>query len=126
MNGRPPGFSRELPEFDSWPFLALALEQGSDVRGRPHTQTLSYPLQRHRGLAPQTRGDSNLLRVTLAATLETRRGPRPGRHHDYIDPQDFQEGWLKLRLTVEVEAKAKELAVRKLRVALLARARFIP
>ena len=45
----------------SWSFLVVTLQQGSDVRRRPHTQTIRYPLQRHRGLAPQTRGDSNLL-----------------------------------------------------------------
>ena len=58
-----------------WPFLVVTLQEGSDVRGRPHTQTICYPLQRHRGLAPQTRGDSNLLRITLAAALEILRGP---------------------------------------------------
>ena len=62
----------------------------------------------------------------ISSPLEGWRGRRPGRHHDYIDPQDFPTGWLKLRLTVEVEAKAKELAVRKLRAALSAKARFVP
>jgi hypothetical protein len=59
----------------TWSFLVVTLQQGSDMGGRPHTQTISYPLQRHHGLAPQTRGDSNLLRVTLAAALEILRGP---------------------------------------------------
>jgi UV DNA damage endonuclease len=36
-------------------------------------------------------------------------------HHDYINPLDFPEYWLNLDLTVEVEAKAKELAVLKLK-----------
>ena len=40
------------------------------------------------------------------------RDPRP--HHDYIDPADFPPCWLGLELTVEIEAKAKELAVRRL------------
>jgi UV DNA damage endonuclease len=62
----------------------------------------------------------------ISSPMEGWRGPRPGRHHDYIDPKDFPAGWLKLRLTVEVEAKAKELAVRKLRGALSAKARFVP
>jgi len=35
-------------------------------------------------------------------------------HHDYIDVNDFPCEWLNLDLTVEVEAKAKELAVKKL------------
>lgn len=42
-------------------------------------------------------------------------GPQPRRHHDYIDPADFPECWLGQRLTVEVESKAKELAVLRLR-----------
>lgn len=33
------------------------------------------------------------------------------QHHDYIDPSDFPDHWLTLDITVEVEAKAKELAV---------------
>ena len=41
-------------------------------------------------------------------------GPKPSRHHDYIDPADFPDCWRTLDLTVEVEAKAKELAVRRL------------
>ncbi|MCG8686854.1 MAG: UV DNA damage repair endonuclease UvsE [Desulfobacterales bacterium] len=36
------------------------------------------------------------------------------KHHDYIDPSDFPAYWLPLDITVEVEAKAKELAVTKL------------
>ncbi|MCG8687613.1 MAG: UV DNA damage repair endonuclease UvsE, partial [Desulfobacterales bacterium] len=36
------------------------------------------------------------------------------KHHDYIDPSDFPAYWLPLDITVEVEAKAKELAVIKL------------
>jgi len=35
-------------------------------------------------------------------------------HHDYIDVHDFPKSWLPLKITVEVEAKAKELAVLKL------------
>jgi UV DNA damage endonuclease len=42
-------------------------------------------------------------------------GPKPERHHDYVDPADFPAQWLGWPLTVEVEAKAKELAVAKLR-----------
>jgi UV DNA damage endonuclease len=41
-------------------------------------------------------------------------GAKPERHHDYIDPGDFPSEWLSWPLTVEVEAKAKELAVAKL------------
>ena len=42
-------------------------------------------------------------------------GPKPRRHHDYIDAGDFPKAWIGWPLTVEVEAKAKELAVEKLR-----------
>jgi UV DNA damage endonuclease len=40
--------------------------------------------------------------------------PRPERHHDYINAADFPAEWLGWPLTVEVEAKAKELAVARL------------
>lgn len=36
------------------------------------------------------------------------------KHHDYLDIHDFPENWRSLDITVEVEAKAKELAVLKL------------
>ncbi|MCL7489135.1 MAG: UV DNA damage repair endonuclease UvsE [Desulfobulbaceae bacterium] len=39
--------------------------------------------------------------------------PKP--HADYIDPADFPPCWHGLRATIDVEAKAKELAVLKLR-----------
>ena len=42
------------------------------------------------------------------------KGSRPERHRDYIDPNDFPDCWLGPNLTVEVEAKAKELAVLEL------------
>jgi len=42
-------------------------------------------------------------------------GPGPQRHHDFIDPADFPDCWLALDIIVEVEAKAKEVAVLKLR-----------
>jgi len=41
-------------------------------------------------------------------------GAQPAHHHDYIDINDFPDGWRHLDLTVDVEAKAKELAVRRL------------
>lgn len=42
------------------------------------------------------------------------QGAKPERHHDYIDVNDFPACWHKKAITVEVEAKAKELAVEKL------------
>jgi UV DNA damage endonuclease len=62
----------------------------------------------------------------ISSPLGGWQGPRPGRHHDYIDPKDFPEAWLKLCLTVEVEAKAKELAVSKLQAVLSAGAQPVP
>jgi len=44
--------------------------------------------------------------------------PDVRKHHDYIDIKDFPECWRSLDLTIEVEAKAKELAVLKLKEAL--------
>jgi UV DNA damage endonuclease len=43
--------------------------------------------------------------------------PQPHRHHDFIDIADFPAHWrmLNVKTTVEVEAKAKEVAVLKLR-----------
>ena len=51
----------------------------------------------------------------LSSPLEGWDGPKPERHHDYIDPKDFPAAWRGWALTVEVEAKAKELAVAHLR-----------
>jgi len=50
----------------------------------------------------------------LSSPLEGWSGPKPERHHDYIDPLDFPPAWRGWPLTVEVEAKAKELAVARL------------
>jgi len=45
----------------------------------------------------------------------------PGHHHDYINADDFPACWKNLDITVEVEAKAKELAVLKLKQDLIDR-----
>jgi UV DNA damage endonuclease len=37
--------------------------------------------------------------------------PNPRPHADYVDPDDFPSAWLGRRLTIDVEAKAKERAV---------------
>jgi UV DNA damage endonuclease len=50
----------------------------------------------------------------ISSPIEGWRGPKPERHHDYIDPRDFPSAWKNRVLTVEVEAKAKELAVLQL------------
>ena len=50
----------------------------------------------------------------ISSPLAGWSGPKPARHHDEIDIDDFPACWADLGLTVEVEAKSKELAVRKL------------
>lgn len=50
----------------------------------------------------------------ISSPLEGWNGPRPQRHHDFIDIKDFPDVWRTMDLTVEVEAKAKEAAVLKL------------
>ena len=50
-------------------------------------------------------------------------GPKPSRHHDFINPEDFPRLWDGPAITVEVEAKAKELAVLRLKGELERRAR---
>jgi len=54
----------------------------------------------------------------LSSPLEGWGGARPERHHDEIDPADLPACWRDLEITVEVEAKAKEIAVLKLKRAL--------
>lgn len=50
----------------------------------------------------------------ISSPLEGWQGPKPQRHHDFIDVNDFPACWRKKKLTVEVEAKAKEVAVERL------------
>jgi len=47
----------------------------------------------------------------VSSPLNGWSGPDTRKHHDFIDPDDFPETWSDLEITVEVEAKAKELAV---------------
>jgi len=51
----------------------------------------------------------------ISSPIECWKGPRPERHHDFIDVKDFPKCWHDHDLTVEVEAKAKEVAVLKLK-----------
>ncbi|MGD9645142.1 MAG: UV DNA damage repair endonuclease UvsE [Pirellulales bacterium] len=50
----------------------------------------------------------------LSSPLAGWQGLQPQRHHEYIDPGDWPSCWDAHLLTVEVEAKAKELAVLRL------------
>ena len=51
----------------------------------------------------------------ISSPIEGWKGSKPERHHDFIDVKDFPKCWHGLDLTVEVEAKAKEVAVLKLK-----------
>jgi UV DNA damage endonuclease len=83
-----------------------------------------YDVHHHRCLP-----DGKSIEDTTQATLETWNreplfhisspkdgwdGQKPSRHHDYIDIRDFPECWKVLEITVDVEAKAKEIAVLQL------------
>jgi UV DNA damage endonuclease len=50
----------------------------------------------------------------ISSPIEGWEKPKPERHHDFIDITDFPDCWLGLTTTIEVEAKAKEVAVLKL------------
>ena len=50
----------------------------------------------------------------ISSPLHGWKGKNPEHHNDFIDIGDFPAYWLNLKVTVEVEAKAKELAVEKL------------
>ena len=50
----------------------------------------------------------------LSSPLNAKGNGNPRNHHDFIDLADFPKCWLPLHITIEVEAKAKELAVLKL------------
>lgn len=54
----------------------------------------------------------------LSSPRDGWEGPKPSRHHDFISLSDFPSSWKHLDLTVEVEAKAKEEAISKLKQAL--------
>jgi UV DNA damage endonuclease len=54
----------------------------------------------------------------ISSPLEGWKGPKPERHHDFIDIHDFPNCWRGQNLTVEVEAKAKEAAVLQLQESL--------
>ncbi len=50
----------------------------------------------------------------ISSPIEGWDGPKPERHHDFIDLMDFPKCWRQKTITIEVEAKAKEAAVKKL------------
>ena len=64
----------------------------------------------------------------ISSPREGWEGRSPRLHHDFVDPSDIPAVWLNLAqdLTVEVEAKAKELAVNRLRRDLEGRVALLP
>jgi UV DNA damage endonuclease len=50
----------------------------------------------------------------LSSPKDGWESPNPRKHHDFIDIRDLPKNWLTLDVTVEIEAKAKELAIKKL------------
>jgi UV DNA damage endonuclease len=56
----------------------------------------------------------------ISSPVEGWGGPKPERHHDFIDVADFPDCWRTQNFTVEVEARAKEVAVARLRSELTA------
>jgi UV DNA damage endonuclease len=50
----------------------------------------------------------------ISSPIKGWEGATPRRHHDFISASDFPSEWLNLQITVEIEAKAKEVAVLKL------------
>jgi UV DNA damage endonuclease len=54
----------------------------------------------------------------ISSPIEGWKGPKPERHHDFIDVEDLPACWQRKKITVEIEAKAKEVAVLKLKMEL--------
>lgn len=50
----------------------------------------------------------------LSSPLGGWEAAEPRRHADYLQPSDFPRCWIGRRLTIDIEAKAKELAVLRL------------
>jgi len=62
----------------------------------------------------------------LASARDGMGAPNPRPHADFIDPNDFPESWLRRAVTIDVEAKAKDAAIVKLRAALAQRPMRLP
>ena len=124
--GLPDEIRRRLAlENDDRTFTPADLLPVCEAAGVP----LVYDAHHHRVL-PDDLSEEAVTRAAIAswATCETPRepvfhlsspragwaGPGPHRHADYIDPADWPAVWDDLEITVEVEAKAKELAVARL------------
>ena len=86
---------------------------------------LAYDVHHHRCLPDGLTVDAATLAVLdtwdreplfhISSPLERQDEKMDRRHADYVDVADFPESWRGLDITVDVEAKAKELAVEKLK-----------
>jgi UV DNA damage repair endonuclease len=72
-----------------------------------------YGIEEAAELAAATWGDREPW-AHISSPKEGYRSKRPQAHHDYVRPRDVPRSWLGRRLTVDVEAKAKERAVLRL------------
>ncbi len=50
----------------------------------------------------------------ISSPIDGWDGPQPRRHHDFIHIDDFPDCWRRKKITIEIEAKAKEVAIQKL------------
>lgn len=78
---------------------------------RCHPDTLSLPEATERALATWDREPL----FHLSSPKEGWGAKNPRFHHDFIDPSDVPKEWMNLNpLTIDIEAKAKEVAVLRL------------
>ncbi len=85
---------------------------------------LTYDVHHHRCLADRFSVDQATMMAMdtwnreplfhLSSPENGRESGNPRNHHDYIDIDDLPDIWLSLDITVDIEAKAKELAVLRL------------
>ncbi len=78
---------------------------------RCHQDELSVDEATHEAIATWNREPL----FHISSPLQGWKGSTPKPHHDFINARDFPPCWHRLKLTVEVEAKAKEVAVLKLK-----------
>lgn len=69
-------------------------------------------IEKATGLAVETWNREPLFHIS--SPLNGWNTPDIRKHHDFINVMDFPENWKSMQITVEIEAKAKELAVLKL------------
>lgn len=94
------------------------------IQGTPRQIPLVYDVHHHRclpdGLSVAAATEQSLKTwdreplFHISSPKDGWSGPNPRKHHDYIDIHDLPKEWLSMDITVEVEAKAKEPAIRKL------------